>query len=108
MLVSASSGLPTRLSTNPGHGRSGMKLEGKVAVVTGAARGIGRASAILFAKEGAKVTVADTRRELGQETVRLIQSAAGEAQFVPTDVGSEEQVKRSEEHTSELQSQSNL
>ncbi|HEX9250497.1 MAG TPA: SDR family NAD(P)-dependent oxidoreductase, partial [Gemmatimonadaceae bacterium] len=76
-----------------------MKLEGKVAVVTGAARGIGRASAILFAAEGAKVTVADTRAGLGQETVRLIQGAAGEAQFVPTDVASEEQVKRMVEQT---------
>ncbi|PYV20939.1 MAG: hypothetical protein DMG24_21110 [Acidobacteria bacterium] len=66
-----------------------MKLEGKVAVVTGAARGIGRASAILFAKEGAKVTVADTRVELGQETTRLIESAGGHAQFIATDVASE-------------------
>ena len=71
-----------------------MKLEGKVAVVTGAARGIGRASAILFAKEGAKVTVADTRVELGQETTRLIESAGGHAQFIATDVASEEQVKK--------------
>jgi len=76
-----------------------MKLEGKVAVVTGAARGIGRASAVLFAKEGAKVTVADIRAELGQETVRLIQSAAGESHFVPTDVASEDQVKRMVEQT---------
>jgi NAD(P)-dependent dehydrogenase (short-subunit alcohol dehydrogenase family) len=71
-----------------------MKLEGKVAVVTGAARGIGRASAILFAKEGARVTVADTLVELGQETTRLIQNDGGQAQFVATDVASEEQVKK--------------
>ena len=71
-----------------------MKLEGKVAVVTGAARGIGRASAILFAKEGAKVTVADTRVDMGVETTRLIENAGGEAQFIPTDVASEEQIRK--------------
>jgi NAD(P)-dependent dehydrogenase (short-subunit alcohol dehydrogenase family) len=54
-----------------------MKLAGKVAIVTGAAPGIGRASAIQFAKEGVKVSVADIRADLGQETVRLIASAGG-------------------------------
>lgn len=70
-----------------------MKLTGKVAVVTGAARGIGRASAILFAKEGAKLTVADNRSELGQETVRLIEGAGGQAYFALTDVANEAQVR---------------
>lgn len=70
-----------------------MKLKDKVAVVTGAARGIGRASAVLFAKEGAKVTVADTRPDLGQETVRLIEAAGGEGYFALTDVSNEAQVK---------------
>jgi NAD(P)-dependent dehydrogenase (short-subunit alcohol dehydrogenase family) len=64
-----------------------------VAVVTGGARGIGRASAILFAKEGAKVTVADNRSDLGQETVRLIEDAGGQAHFLLTDVADETQVK---------------
>jgi len=70
-----------------------MQLKGKVAVVTGAARGIGRASAILFAKEGAKLTVADNRSELGQETVRLVESAGGQAYFAFTDVAKEAQVQ---------------
>jgi NAD(P)-dependent dehydrogenase (short-subunit alcohol dehydrogenase family) len=71
-----------------------MKLKGKVAIVTGAARGIGRASAMQFAKEGAKVTVADVRADLGQETVRLIEGAGGGASFVLTDVSKEEHVKK--------------
>lgn len=71
-----------------------MKLEGKVAIVTGAARGIGRASAELFASEGARVTLADNRPELGEEAVRAIAAAGGEAQFVATDVASEAQIKR--------------
>jgi len=70
-----------------------MKLKGKVAIVTGAARGIGHASAFLFAKEGARVTVADKCPDLGKETARLIDRAGGEAQFVETDVADEAQVK---------------
>ena len=76
-----------------------MRLKGKVAIVTGAARGIGRASAMLFAKEGAKVTVADNRADLGQETVRQIEEAGGEARFALTDVSDEEQVKAMVEGT---------
>src|SRR5512146_2947058 len=70
-----------------------MRLKDRVAIVTGAARGIGRASAVLFAKEGAKVTVADNRADLGQETVGLIEKAGGKARFVLTDVSDEKQVK---------------
>ncbi|MGA2983228.1 MAG: SDR family oxidoreductase [Terriglobia bacterium] len=70
-----------------------MKLQGKVAVVTGAGSGIGRASAIMFAKEGAEVIVADIRTDPGEETVRLINGAGGQAHFVLTDVAKEQQVK---------------
>jgi NAD(P)-dependent dehydrogenase (short-subunit alcohol dehydrogenase family) len=59
---------------------------GKVALVTGAASGIGRASALLYAREGAKVVVSDVNVEGGQETVGLIQKASGEAFFVKTNV----------------------
>jgi len=76
-----------------------MKLEGKVAIVTGAAQGIGRASAILFAKEGAKVTVADIRADLGWETISLIASAGGQASFSLTDVSKEEAVQKMVEQT---------
>ena len=76
-----------------------MKLEGKVAIVTGAGRGIGRASAILFAQEGAKVTVADIRADLGWETISLIASAGGQASFSLTDVSKEEAVQKMVEQT---------
>jgi 3-oxoacyl-[acyl-carrier protein] reductase len=63
-----------------------MRLEGKVAVITGAGSGIGRASALLFAREGAKVVVADVNDATGKETVKMITSKGGEAIFVHTDV----------------------
>ncbi len=69
------------------------KLEGKVAVMTGAAMGIGRASAVLLAREGAKVVVADIDNKNGKETVRLIEEAGGEAFFAKTDVSRPEDVE---------------
>jgi len=59
---------------------------GKVALVTGGASGIGRASALAFAREGARVVVADVSVAGGEETVAQIKAAGGEALFVPTDV----------------------
>ena len=61
-------------------------LEGKVAVVTGAAMGIGRASAQVFAREGASVVVADIDEDGGHETVALVEQAGGQASFIRTDV----------------------
>lgn len=62
------------------------RLEGKVAIVTGAASGIGRATVLLFAREGARVAAADIDEAGGAETVRLAQANGGEAFFQRTDV----------------------
>ena len=69
------------------------KFENKVVLVTGASSGIGRATAVAFAKEGAKVIVAARRvKEVG-ETVELIKQVGSEGLFIQTDVTQEEQVK---------------
>ena len=61
-------------------------LAGKVALVTGAASGIGRASALAFAREGAKVVIADVDGQGGMGTALLIEKAGGQALFVRADV----------------------
>ena len=63
-----------------------LDINDKVAIVTGAGSGIGRATAMRLAKEGAKVVVAEMDVSGGQETVDLISEAGGEATFVETDV----------------------
>ncbi len=65
-----------------------MRLESKVAIITGSGSGIGRAMALMFIKEGAKVVVADWGEDSGTETVELIKKQKGEAVFVKTDVSS--------------------
>jgi NAD(P)-dependent dehydrogenase (short-subunit alcohol dehydrogenase family) len=61
-------------------------LHGKVAIVTGGTSGIGRESAVLFAKAGAKVVVAGRRETEGEETIDLLRAAGGDGLFVKTDV----------------------
>ena len=63
-----------------------MRLGGKVALVTGGSSGIGRVSALAFASEGARVTIADVNVEGGEETVGMIKETGGEAMFVKADV----------------------
>jgi NAD(P)-dependent dehydrogenase (short-subunit alcohol dehydrogenase family) len=70
------------------------QLKGKVALVTGAGRGLGRACAQVFAREGAKVVVVDLNRENGEETVRLIEAAGGQGVFVSADISKSADVQR--------------
>lgn len=71
-----------------------MKLKEQVALITGAATGIGRASARLFAQEGARVAIADINDRDGQETVKMIQSAGGKAMFIRIDVSAVSQLEQ--------------
>jgi NAD(P)-dependent dehydrogenase (short-subunit alcohol dehydrogenase family) len=61
-------------------------LQGKVALITGGGRGIGRAAALLFAREGAQVVIAELTRADGEATAAAIRAAGGDARFVATDV----------------------
>ena len=79
-----------------------MRLENKVAIITGAASGIGKASAKLFASEGAKVVVADIDEVEGEKVASLIKESGSEAVFMPTDVGQANEVKDLVEDTAAL------
>ena len=69
------------------------RLDGKVVVITGVAGGIGRATATLFAKEGARIVGADIDEESGNAVAAEIEASGGNMAFVKTDVSSEEDVK---------------
>lgn len=71
-----------------------MTFSGQVALVTGAAAGIGRATALAFAREGLKVVVADLDPAGGEATVALIRAAGGEALFIACDVTREAEVRQ--------------
>jgi L-rhamnose 1-dehydrogenase len=70
-----------------------MRLTARVAIVTGATRGIGRAIAVRFGQEGARVAVVGQDENKGRETVHLIEEAGSEAIFVPADVSDSAQVQ---------------
>jgi len=79
-----------------------MRLEGKVAVITGAGRGIGFAAARLFCREGARVVIAEVNEELGRTAEERIHKENGEAVFVRTDASDSAQVQVMLRRTKEL------
>ncbi|QDS48314.1 SDR family NAD(P)-dependent oxidoreductase [Staphylococcus aureus] len=76
-------------------------MKDKVGIVTAGGSGIGRASALLFAEEGAKVVVSDISTENGQETVEMIRKNGGEAIFISCNVANENEVETLVEKTVE-------
>ena len=74
-------------------------LNGKVALVTGASSGIGRAIALVWAREGAKVVVSDVNVAEGEETASLVRAAGGDAIFVKADVGNPADCEALVQHT---------
>jgi NAD(P)-dependent dehydrogenase (short-subunit alcohol dehydrogenase family) len=71
-----------------------MKLEGKIAIVTGAASGIGLASAITFARQGARVVIVDVNRDRGEDALQKIISEGGQAVFECADISCEPAVSQ--------------
>ncbi|KQL50779.1 short-chain dehydrogenase [Heyndrickxia shackletonii] len=71
-----------------------MRLENKVAIITGGGTGIGKETALLFAKEGAKIVITDINQESGNQTVKDIQDSGGEALYIRHDVSKEEDWKK--------------
>src|SRR5690606_37835532 len=70
------------------------QLEGSVALVTGGAAGIGKAAALAFAEQGAKVAIADLKFDRGEELAHAIESSGGKAIFVKTDVSRAGEVEK--------------
>ena len=75
-----------------------MRLEGKVAIITGAGGGMGRVAAERFAREGARVVVAELDEAAGRETAGLVRAAGGDATYVRTDVSREADARSMAEH----------
>ena len=69
------------------------RLDGKVALITGAGNGMGQVASVLFAREGARIVVADFSEAGGAETVAAVEAVGGEAAFVKVDVANAEQVE---------------
>src|SRR4030042_2643241 len=70
-----------------------LRLDGKIGLVTGGSSGIGRAAALAFVREGAKVVIADILVEGSQETIKMVEKAGGQAIFVKADVSRSDEVE---------------
>lgn len=86
-------------SNGSGHAAADRRLAGKVSIITGAANGIGRAMAELFAAEGARVVIADLDGDRAREAAAELAASGGEAHAVPTDITQPDQVRRMVEET---------
>jgi NAD(P)-dependent dehydrogenase (short-subunit alcohol dehydrogenase family) len=75
-----------------------MRLDGKVTIITGGGSGMGKTAAELFAKEGARVVVADFSEASGEAVVAGVQAAGGEATFVRADVSNEADARGMVQH----------
>ena len=75
------------------------EFDGKVALVTGGGSGIGRATALAFAREGAKVVIADRKVQRGEETISMIRGAGWTASFRRTDVSVTAEIEALVDHT---------
>jgi len=75
------------------------RLDGKVAFLTGAGSGIAKATALAFAREGAKVGIAEINAAAGKATEQQVRAAGGEAIFIETDVTRDDEVRRAIEAT---------
>ena len=75
-----------------------MRLEDKVCIITGGGSGMGRVAAELFAREGAKVVVAEVTEEAGQDAARTVTEAGGQATFVRADVSNEAEARAMVDH----------
>lgn len=78
-----------------------MRLAGKVAIITGAGQGIGKATALRFAQEGAKIAVVDFNEQTGQAVAEEIQGQGGQALFIKTDVARHDQAQQMAQTVSE-------
>src|SRR5688500_18615827 len=87
----------SRSATSEG-GAPTVRLQDKVAIITGAGSGMGRVAAQLFAAQGAKVVVAEFGESPGRETVDLVEQGGGQATFVKTDVSDEASAKGMVDH----------
>jgi NAD(P)-dependent dehydrogenase (short-subunit alcohol dehydrogenase family) len=80
-------------------GKNMAQLDGSIALVTGAASGIGRSTALHYARDGAKVVISDIAEDGGAETVRMVEEMGGEATFVRADVGNRDECRALVERT---------
>lgn len=78
------------------------RLAGKTAVITGGAAGMGRATSLAFADEGATVAILDIQQEAGEETVQMIREKGGIAEFIQTDVSKAAQVDAAFDRVNEI------